>query len=85
MPGTGSTRAAVLLIGGALFCVHIAGTAAWGLVQFAAPKGRIGTVGSIQNFGSFMVASVAVTLAGAVAYAVLVRGPIHETSEPPPA
>ena len=108
VPGAGSTRAAVLLIGGALFCVHIAGTAAWGLVQFAAPEGRIGTVGSIQNFGSFMVASIApwitgllldathsfrlalvlcaaVTLAGAVAYAVLVRGPIHETSVPPPA
>ncbi len=99
VPGAGSTRAAVLLIGGALFCVHIAGTAAWGLVQFAAPRGRIGTVGSIQNFGSFMVASIApwitgllldsthsfrlalllcaaVTLAGAGAYAVLVRGPI---------
>ena len=99
VPGAESTRAAVLWISGALFCVHIAGTAAWGVVQFAAPRGRVGTVGSIQNFGSFMVASLApwltgiildathsfrlalflcsaVTLAGAVAYATLVRGPI---------
>jgi MFS family permease len=99
--GAQTARGAVLLIGAALFCVHFAGTAAWGLVQFAAPKGRIATVGSIQNFGSFMVASVAplltgwlldrthsfhlallacsaVTLAGALAYAVLVRGVIAE-------
>ena len=104
VPGAGSTRSAVLLIGGALFCVHIAGTAAWGLVQFAAPQGRIGTVGSIQNFGSFMVASIApwitgllldvthsfrlalllcaaVTLAGAAAYAALVRGAIEESRQ----
>ena len=97
--GAGSTRAAVLLIAAALFCVHFAGTAAWGVVQFAAPAGRVAAVASIQNFGSFMVASVApwitgwlldrthsfhvalllcsgVTLAGALAYAVLVRGPI---------
>ncbi len=100
VPGAGSTRGAVLLISGALFFVHIAGTAAWGVVQFAAPQGRVGTVGSIQNFGSFMVASLApwltglildathsfrlalflcaaVTLAGAVAYATLVRGRIE--------
>ena len=98
--GAGSTRAAVLLIAAALFCVHFAGTAAWGVVQFAAPAGRVATVGSVQNFGSFMVASAApwstgwlldrthsfhvalllcsaVTLAGALAYAVLVRGPIE--------
>ncbi len=97
--GAESTRAAVLLISAALFCVHIAGTAAWGVVQFAAPTGRVAAVASIQNFGSFMVASVAplltgwlldrthsfhlalvscaaVTLLGALAYTVLVRGSI---------
>jgi len=97
-----STRAAVLLIGAALLTVHVAGTAAWGLVQFAAPKGQVAAVASIQNFGSFMVASVAplltgwlldkthsfhlalvlcagVTLGGALAYGVLVRGPISSS------
>lgn len=95
-----STRTAVALISAALFFVHIAGTAAWGVVQFAAPTGRVAAVASIQNFGSFMVASIApwitgwlldrthsfhlalvlcsgVTLLGALAYATLVRGPIH--------
>ncbi len=97
-----STRAAVLLVGAALFTVHVAGTAAWGLVQFAAPKGQVATVASIQNFGSFMVASAAplltgwlldkthsfhlalvlcaaITLGGALAYALLVRGPISSS------
>ncbi|RRA48740.1 MFS transporter [Acidipila sp. EB88] len=62
--GAGSTRSAVLLIAAALFCVHFAGTAAWGIVQFAAPAGRVATIASIQNFGSFMVASVAPWLTG---------------------
>ncbi len=102
--GAATTRSAVLLIGAALFFVHIAGTAAWGVVQFAAPRGRVAAVASIQNFGSFMVASVApwvtgalldrthsfhlalalcsaVTLAGAVAYAVLVRGKIAPAAD----
>ena len=97
--GAHTARGAVLLIGAALFCVHFAGTAAWGMVQFAAPRGRVAAVASIQNFGSFMVASVAplltgwlldrthsfhlallacsgVTLAGALAYTLLLRGPI---------
>ncbi len=101
----GSTREAVLLIAAALFCVHFAGTAAWGVVQFAAPAGRVATVGSVQNFGSFMVASIApwitgwlldrthsfhmalllcsgVTLAGALAYAMLVRGSIETQDRP---
>ncbi len=61
-----STLGAVLLIGGALFFVHIAGTAAWGVVQFAAPAGRVGTVASIQNCGSFLVASAAPWITGAL-------------------
>ena len=94
-----STSAAVGLLSFALFSIHFAGTAAWGLVQFAAPEGKVATVGTIQNFGSFMVASAAplltgwlldrthsfalalglcatVTLGGAVAYLLLVRGTI---------
>ena len=102
VPQAHTTDAAVLLVGAALFTVHIAGTAAWGVVQFTAPAGRVAGVAALQNFGSFMVASVApfltgwlldrthsfrislllcsaVTLAGAVCYAALVRRPI-ETS-----
>ncbi len=59
-----STNTAVALISAALFFVHVAGTAAWGVVQFAAPGGRVATVASVQNFGSFMVASVAPWLTG---------------------
>jgi sugar phosphate permease len=59
-----STRTAVLLIGLALFSIHFAGTAAWGLVQFAAPARLVATVGTIQNFGSFMCASAAPLVTG---------------------
>jgi sugar phosphate permease len=59
-----STRAAVLLMGLALFSIHFAGTAAWGLVQFAAPARLVATVGTIQNFGSFMCASAAPLVTG---------------------
>jgi cyanate permease len=59
-----TTNAAVLLMGMALFCIHFAGTAAWGLVQFAAPPNMVATVGTIQNFGSFMCASAAPILTG---------------------
>ena len=108
VPRVGSTTAAVALVSAALFAVHFAGTAAWGLVQFAAPEGRVATVGTIQNFGSFMCASSAplvtgwlldrthsfalalsvcatVTLGGAVAYLVLVRGGIPAPSGSAPA
>lgn len=100
VPHAATALAAVLLVGGALFTIHIAGTAAWGVVQCTAPVGRVASVAALQNFGSFMVASVApwltgwlldrthsfrlslllcaaVTLGGAAAYAVLVRGPIE--------
>ncbi len=59
-----STRAAVLLIGLALFSIHFAGTAAWGLVQFAAPARLVATVSTIQNFGSFLCASAAPLVTG---------------------
>ena len=59
-----NTRDAVLLIGMALFAIHFAGTAAWGLVQFAAPPQLVGTVSTIQNFGSFMCASAAPVITG---------------------
>ena len=90
----------VSVISMALFFVHFAGTSAWGLVQIAAPAGIVASVGAIQNFGSFLCASIApiltgfildrthsftlalticagVTLAGALAYAFIVKHPIQ--------
>ena len=48
----------------ALFFIHFAGTSAWGLVQVAAPAHLVGSVGTIQNFCSFLFASVAPVLTG---------------------
>jgi MFS transporter, ACS family, L-galactonate transporter len=59
-----SSGAAVAIIGMALFFIHFAGTSAWGLVQVAAPAHLVGSVGSLQNFCSFLFASVAPVLTG---------------------
>lgn len=59
-----SSVAAVAVIGMALFFIHFAGTSAWGLVQIAAPAHLVGSVGSLQNFCSFLFASVAPVLTG---------------------
>jgi MFS transporter, ACS family, L-galactonate transporter len=59
-----SSVAAVAVIGMALFFIHFAGTSAWGLVQVAAPAHLVGSVGSLQNFCSFLFASVAPVLTG---------------------
>jgi sugar phosphate permease len=61
---TEGALAAVTIIGMALFCIHFAGTSAWGLVQVAAPAKLVGTVGATQNFTSFLFASVAPVLTG---------------------
>jgi cyanate permease len=57
---------AVATIGLALFFIHFAGTSAWGLVQVAAPAHLVGSVGTIQNFCSFLFASVAPVLTGLI-------------------
>jgi len=59
-----SSSAAVAIIGMALFFIHFAGTSAWGLVQVAAPAHLVGSVGSLQNFCSFLFASIAPVLTG---------------------
>ncbi len=61
-----STAAAVLIISMALFFIHFAGTSAWGLVQVATPARMVASVGSIQNFGSFICASFAPILTGVI-------------------
>ncbi|QNI31362.1 MFS transporter [Alloacidobacterium dinghuense] len=59
-----SSGTSVAIIGMALFFIHFAGTSAWGLVQVAAPARLVGSVGSLQNFCSFLFASVAPLLTG---------------------
>lgn len=54
-----STGMAVVLIGMALFCIHFAGTSCWGLIHVAVPSRMTASVGSIQNFASFLFASIA--------------------------
>ncbi|MDW9200044.1 hypothetical protein SFA33_15605 [Escherichia coli] len=49
---------AVLLIGMALFCIHFAGTSCWGLIHVAVASRMTASVGSIQNFASFICASL---------------------------
>lgn len=60
----GSVGTAVACISGALFFIHFAGTSCWGYVQAASPSALVATVSSIQNFGSFLIASVAPLLTG---------------------
>ena len=59
-----SAMGATLAIGMALFFIYIAGNSGWGLVQSMAPPHLVGSVGSIQNFGSFICASFAPVIAG---------------------
>ena len=54
----------VLLIGMALFCIHFAGTSCWGLIHVAVASRMTASVGSIQNFASFICASFAPIITG---------------------
>lgn len=55
---------AVAFISMALFCVHFAGTSAWGLVQVLVSETKVASVAAIQNFGSFIFASFAPIVTG---------------------
>jgi sugar phosphate permease len=59
----GATGAA-FAIGMALFFTYLAGNSGWGLVQSIAPRGIVGSVAAIQNFGSFVCASFAPAITG---------------------
>lgn len=54
----------VAFISMALFCVHFAGTSAWGLVQVLVSETKVASVAAIQNFGSFIFASFAPIVTG---------------------
>jgi sugar phosphate permease len=51
-------------IGMALFFTYLAGNSGWCLVQVLAPSGIVASVGTIQNFGSFVCASFAPVITG---------------------
>ncbi|WP_413736312.1 MFS transporter [Sodalis sp. RH21] len=59
-----TTTSAVLLIGMALFCIHFAGTSCWGLIHVGVTSRMTASVGSIQNFASFVFASFAPVVTG---------------------
>lgn len=59
-----SPAQAVAFISMALFCVHFAGTLAWGLVQVLVSEQKVASVAAIQNFGSFVFASFAPVVTG---------------------
>lgn len=59
-----SPTQAVAFISMALFCVHFAGTSAWGLVQVLVAEHKVASVAAIQNFGSFVFASFAPIVTG---------------------
>ena len=59
-----SPAQAVAVISMALFCVHFAGTSAWGLVQVLVSEQKVASVAAIQNFGSFVFASFAPVVTG---------------------
>jgi MFS family permease len=59
-----TTAEAVAGISGAIFCIHFAGTSGWGYVQAVSPLRYVASLGALQNFASFMIASVGPVLTG---------------------
>ena len=61
---SGTTPQAVAGISLALFFIHFAGTSGWGYVQAVSPERLVGSLGALQNFASFMIASTGPVLTG---------------------
>ena len=64
VPHNASATGAACGIGMALFFIYLAGISGWGLVQSIAPPAIVASVGTIQNFGSFVCASFAPIITG---------------------
>lgn len=64
VPYVPSAIGAASAIGMALFFNYLAGNSGWGLVQSLAPREIVGSVATIQNFGSFVCASFAPVITG---------------------
>jgi MFS family permease len=59
-----TTTEAVAGISGAIFCIHFAGTSGWGYVQAVSPLRYVASLGALQNFAGFMIASAAPVVTG---------------------
>jgi len=59
-----STTQAVAVISMALFCIHFAGNSGWGYVQAVSPLRYVASLGALQNFASFVIASAGPVLTG---------------------
>jgi MFS transporter, ACS family, L-galactonate transporter len=59
-----SATGAVACVRAALFFIYFGGNSAWGLAQALSPAHMVGSVSAIQNFGSFVCASVAPLITG---------------------
>lgn len=59
-----TTTQAIAGISLAIFCIHFAGTSGWGYAQTITPAPLVGSMTSLQNFASFMIASIAPVLTG---------------------
>jgi len=59
-----TTTQAVAGISTAIFFIHFAGTSGWGYVQTVSPLRYVASLGALQNFAGFMIASIAPVLTG---------------------
>ena len=59
-----STAAALAGISAALFMIHFGGTSGWGYVQIVGGAHYVGSLGPLQNFASFLIASAAPLVTG---------------------
>ncbi len=59
-----STGAAIAGISFALFFIHFGGTSGWGYVQAVSPARYVASLGALQNFASFVIASAAPVVTG---------------------
>jgi sugar phosphate permease len=55
---------AVACVSVAIFFIYFAGNSGWGLAQAMSPAHMVASVGAIQNFGSFVCASLAPLITG---------------------
>ena len=61
---TPTATGAVIFVSLAIFFIYFGGNAGWGLAQAMAPVHMVASVSAIQNFGSFVFASLAPIMTG---------------------
>jgi MFS transporter, ACS family, L-galactonate transporter len=59
-----TTTTAIAGISGALFMIHFGGTSGWGYVQVIGGPRYVASLGPLQNFASFVIASAAPVVTG---------------------